>query len=682
MPAAAARHRGGRSALVRSRLRYVAWRLAEPPGFLPPLVVLSLKVALGCGLAWALGQATGFPRPFDAVLAVIILMQGHAYGSLLNALQFLIGVIAGLLLGILADRLFGITAPVLAAVMFICLVMGGWLKISRQGFNNQIAVSALLVLASGSTTNIARLWETVLGGAIGVAVAALIWPPNPVRALREEFREASRRVKTDVLQTLQLVGTDGDLEANRRQVRANSERVDAAVATVTPAEEALRWNPWHYGRIHDLSRLEDRLRLLSYLYRTIRALARQAAETPRPEPGQELDWEAARSRLIAAGEAAVEAIERRFAGQDVGEVVARGRNEVARFAAAAPRERHAVALTAALDDLLRDIEGWHPPNEVDPDRQLVARVIRRLGGQRQQPSASVQGELEFEEERQQALRQDLTAVVMRRPRTALPLEEVIEAAGIAGEAVDRGVQEIPLSQIKGTESRAPDFDASFQPRSRRLEQHWVQVFTLMEQGIEPPPIEVYQVGEVYFVRDGHTRVSVARHLGLEKIRAMVVEVKTRAPVGSDIDPEDLLKAAEYTKFLERTQLDVSRPEARLECSQLGRYDVIFEHILGHRYFLGIDRGHEVSIPDAAASWYDLVYRPVMEVAKAHDLQERLRGWTETDIYLAITRVWLDLEEEGLPAGPEKAADALLAGPKAPRRPRERSRPRRSPPTAK
>jgi hypothetical protein len=181
----------------------------------------------------------------------------------------------------------------------------------------------------------------------------------------------------------------------------------------------------------------------------------------------------------------------------------------------------------------------------------------------------------------------------------------------------------------------------------------------MEQGVEPPPIDVYQVGEVYFVRDGQTRVSVARHLGWETIRANVVEVTTRAPVGSEINAEELLKAAEYSKFLEQTQLDVNRPGARLECSQLGRYDKIFEHILGHRYFLGLDRGYEVSIPEAAMSWYDSVYTPVMNVARSHQLMERLPRWTETDIYLALTRIWLDLQEEGLPAGPESAASLLV-----------------------
>ncbi|MDQ6743181.1 MAG: hypothetical protein M3Z97_09795, partial [Candidatus Dormibacteraeota bacterium] len=536
-------------------------------------------------------------------------------------------------------------------------------------------ISALLVLASGSSTNVARFWETILGGVVGVAVAALLWPPNPVSRLRQEFREASRKLKADILQTLALAGQSEESEEQRRQVRANSERVDGVVAEILPAEDALRWNPWHSARMSDLSRLEERLRLISYLYRTVRAIARQAAEAPPPESGEEHSWEAGRPHLLAAGQAAVEAIDRRLVSEDAHDAVARGREEVARFAAAAPRERHAVALAAALDDLLRDLASWRAPNEVDPEQQLVARITRRLGGHRSQPSVMALGELEFEEERQQAIRRDLTSKVTRKPRTVPPLSTVVEAAGIAGE-VDRGVLQIPLAQIKGSEIRSEDFDASFQPRNRGLRQQWVQAFTLMEQGVEPPPIEVYQVGDVYFVKDGQTRVSVARHLGWEMIRASVVEVTTRAPVGSGINPEELLKAAEYSRFLEETQLDVNRPEARLECSQLGRYDKILEHILGHRYFLGLERGYEVPIPEAAMSWYDSVYRPVMDVARSHHLIERLPRWTETDIYLALTKLWLDLQEEGLPAGPERAADLLVEETNTSRRIRRSLRPGR------
>jgi uncharacterized membrane protein YgaE (UPF0421/DUF939 family) len=644
-----------------THIRHLAWRLAEPPPLLPPLAIQSLKVAIACGLAWWLGQALGSPRPFDAVLAAIILMQGHAYGSLLNALQFLLGVAAGLVLGIVADRVVGVSPPVLAALMFVCLLMGGWLKVSSQGFNNQIAVSALLVLASGSATNVARLWETALGGAVGVLVAALLWPPNPVRGLRQEYREVLHGLRSDVLRSVELVGAvggAGDAEAHRRRVRSHSERADAAVAQVAPAEDALRWNPWHFGRLSDLSQLEDRLRLLAYLYRTVRALARQAAETPRQLGGDD-DWEPGRAYLLAAGTEVIEAVERRLNGQEGVAAIARGREAVASFAAAAPWDRHGIALAAVLDDLLTDVEEWRPPKEVVPDRLLVARVLRRLGGSALLTrSPTVQAEMEFEEERRHAMRQDLAATVRRRAGAVLPLSDVVQAAGIARE-IERGIRDIPLAMIRGPETRSADFDESFLPRRRQVRRRWVELFTTMQGGVQPPPIEVYQLADAYFVKDGLIRVSVARHLGWDRIRANVVEVTTRAPVASDVSGRELLGAAEYARFLERTELDVSRPEARLEVSQLGRYDVIFEHILGHRYFLGRE-GREVSVPEAAASWYDSVYRPLMDVARAHDLHRRLPGWTDADIYLELTRRWLDLGEEGRPAGPEGAAGALLA----------------------
>ena len=290
----------------------------------------------------------------------------------------------------------------------------------------------------------------------------------------------------------------------------------------------------------------------------------------------------------------------------------------------------------------------------------------------------MEGQAAFDAASRESFFLDLAAVLTGRERTLLPMGEVVRAAKMVGQ-VDRGVQEIPLAQIRGSENRTRDFDASFHPLRRHLRDRWIRLYMLMEQGQEMPPIEVYQVGEVYFVKDGHHRVSVARRLDWPVIRAHVVEVRTRAPLDSDVNAEELLEVAEYARFLERTQLDRLRPEARLHVSHLGRYDVIFDHILGHRYFLGVERGRQVSLPEAAASWYDSVYRPLMEVAQRHGLAAHLPGWTETDIYLALTRLWLDLEQDGRPAGPERAADALLedAEPYAPRR-RSRRRGRWSP----
>jgi hypothetical protein len=121
----------------------------------------------------------------------------------------------------------------------------------------------------------------------------------------------------------------------------------------------------------------------------------------------------------------------------------------------------------------------------------------------------------------------------------------------------------------------------------------------------------------------------------------------------------LLKAAEYARFLEVTQLDRIRPQARLEVSRLGRYDEILAHILGHRYFLGLDKGREISLTDAAGSWYDHVYLAVVAVLDRHAVSTRFRGWTPTDLYVEITRRWLDLDASGARAGPHEAVHALL-----------------------
>jgi hypothetical protein len=270
----------------------------------------------------------------------------------------------------------------------------------------------------------------------------------------------------------------------------------------------------------------------------------------------------------------------------------------------------------------------------------------------------LQAQFDFDASRRQAFWNEVRAVLGGRARTLLSFREVLRLARLEGQ-VDRGVQDVPLAAIRGSEGRVRDFDASFLPRSPRLRDRWAQIETLMLQGAVMPPIDVYRVGDIYFVKDGHHRVSVARHLGHDTIRANVIEVRTRAPLSSDMDARKLLQTAEYARFLELTQLDRLRPAARLECSELGHYDVIFEHILGHRYFLSLERGQEVPLPEAVASWYDLVYRPVMEVLERHRIAERFPQLTEADLYLALTRRWLELSQEDQSIGAEGAGASLL-----------------------
>lgn len=271
------------------------------------------------------------------------------------------------------------------------------------------------------------------------------------------------------------------------------------------------------------------------------------------------------------------------------------------------------------------------------------------------------GLADFDAARAKAFRRAIRSILARRALRLHSIAPTLEAAGFEGKSYG-GVQDIPLDRIAGSvapESKTVDFDPNFLPVNPRLRDRWANVYAAMVAS-DVPPIDVYKVDDRYYVIDGHRRVSVARALDRPTIRARVINVRTRAPLPSDADAHALLRTAEYAAFLDATQLNRTRPQARLECSRLGRYDEIMRHIIGHRYFMSVEQHRDVPLKEAAASWYDNVYHPIAEAIRRHSVLEQLPGWTEADLYVEITRRWLVLSEEGEPAGPDPAVKELLA----------------------
>lgn len=114
---------------------------------------------------------------------------------------------------------------------------------------------------------------------------------------------------------------------------------------------------------------------------------------------------------------------------------------------------------------------------------------------------------------------------------AMSFDEVIDALGRRSESY-LGTKLIPLDAIVGSVDKVRDFDRRFRPTSARSRQRWERLSRASRTGEEIPPIEVYQVGDYYFVRDGHHRVSVARSLGLDVIETRVTSIETfLRPVG-------------------------------------------------------------------------------------------------------------------------------------------------------
>lgn len=245
-----------------------------------------------------------------------------------------------------------------------------------------------------------------------------------------------------------------------------------------------------------------------------------------------------------------------------------------------------------------------------------------------------EAEQSFEHARRQAFLEGVVGQLRGRTTSLLPFDQVKEKLGLQP-ASDRGLQEIPLDNIVGSVGRYREFTRSFLPRDDSIRERWKRIYRAAQglQGL--PPIELYQVGDVYFVKDGNHRVSVARELEAKTIEAYVREFVSPVPLSTDTDLDGLILKAEKARFLQHTQLDELRPEAQLEVTSPGYYEKLEEHIAVHGYFLGLDEQRDVSWEEAVAHWYAAVYMPMVDIIREHGILEDFPQRTETDLYLWI-----------------------------------------------
>jgi nucleotide-binding universal stress UspA family protein len=175
-----------------------------------------------------------------------------------------------------------------------------------------------------------------------------------------------------------------------------------------------------------------------------------------------------------------------------------------------------------------------------------------------------------------------------------------------------------------------------------------------ETGLDP--IEVYKVGEVYFVLDGNHRVSIARQEGNKFIEAHVIEINTSIPITSDLQPDDLIIKAEYADFLEKTEIKNLFPNVDLSVTIPGQYEKLLEHIEVHRYFMGLEQQRYIPYEEAVKHWYETVYTPFIEPIRERGLLRWFPDRTETDLYLWISEHLKTLQDElGWSFSPDEAA---------------------------
>ncbi|MBC7264564.1 MAG: DUF4032 domain-containing protein [Chloroflexi bacterium] len=253
-----------------------------------------------------------------------------------------------------------------------------------------------------------------------------------------------------------------------------------------------------------------------------------------------------------------------------------------------------------------------------------------------------------------AFLRDITSELLRQPNELFSFEEVRKGLRAYSQSY-RGLQSVPLDKIVGSVSRYRDFDRAFLPTQLHTQERWVRIDSAMDRDEALPPVELYKVGDVYFVRDGNHRVSVAREHGAQFIDAEVTEFYTSVPFDEKVTPQQLLIKSEYAEFLERTKLDKLRPDQSIEFTTIGRYQALEEHIAVHRYFLGQHQGRHIPEDEAVMSWYDTVYMPIIRLIREQNVLSQFPGRTEADLYLWIMdhRYYLS-ETYGADVGAEEA----------------------------
>jgi len=213
----------------------------------------------------------------------------------------------------------------------------------------------------------------------------------------------------------------------------------------------------------------------------------------------------------------------------------------------------------------------------------------------------------------------------------LPFDEVVAALGRV-EQRDAGRQVVPLDAIVGTVDRPHGFDRHFRPVTTDVRRRWERIAGAMRRGDELPPVDLYRVGEVYFVRDGHHRVSVARALGFEVIDARVVEVVTRVPATRDLVRADLPLKSHERIFFERVPIAPADRE-RVRPSDPWAYAELAEGIEAWGWRHSQEHpGHPADRAELARTWYEEEYIPVVTLLR--DAGMLGRG-TEADAYLRI-----------------------------------------------
>lgn len=256
------------------------------------------------------------------------------------------------------------------------------------------------------------------------------------------------------------------------------------------------------------------------------------------------------------------------------------------------------------------------------------------------PYSRQQAEIHFQKARQQARWQQLSAWFSGRENILLPFESVRSEMRSLNPCC-KGLRQIPMDRIVGSVGRYKEFTRHYLPLSDDMKERWIKVESLaFQKGW--PPIEVYEVGDVYFVSDGNHRVAIARQMGNDTIEAYVWSFPEDIHIEPDEPLDNVLIRLGERNFMAQTQLETYFPEHGLVFTAPGRYRELLAQIRQlQQTLIQIDE-EDIIYEEAVQAWYEMLYLPAVQIIEESGMMEHFPGRTTSDLF-----VWLSTNRQAL-----------------------------------
>jgi hypothetical protein len=213
----------------------------------------------------------------------------------------------------------------------------------------------------------------------------------------------------------------------------------------------------------------------------------------------------------------------------------------------------------------------------------------------------------------------------------LPYDEVVTALGRRGQR-DLGRREVPLDAVVGSVDRTGGFDRAFRPTDARSRQRFERIAAAVRRGADVPAIDVYQVGEAYFVRDGHHRVAVLRALGRATVAAQVVQILTVVGADRHLRLDDLPLKSHERLFRERVPLPAAARSA-ITVHDPDLYATLAEGVEAWGYRTMQARGEWWDRKQTAEAWFRDEFIPTVTLLRQAGL---MTGGTDAEVFLRLS----------------------------------------------